>query len=113
MPGGAVAMAEGNALGKGPVIFHLFDSGIEYIRNKAAGNRWVWILCCMLLACAVQTKIDTFDSKSQALVGQVSDLCDSVSACLLVKLVEFIEPQEYRAQDSSRHVLILTLPSSA
>ena len=38
MPGGAVAMAEGNALGKGPVIFHLFDSGIEYIRNKAAGN---------------------------------------------------------------------------
>lgn len=30
-------MAEGNALGKGPVIFHLFDSGIELIRRKAAG----------------------------------------------------------------------------
>ena len=38
MPGGAVAMAEGNALGKGPVIFHLFDSGIELIRRKAAGG---------------------------------------------------------------------------
>lgn len=38
MPGGAVAMAEGNALGKGPVIFHLFDSGIELIRRKAAGQ---------------------------------------------------------------------------
>ncbi len=38
MPGGAVAMAEGNALGKGPVIFHLFDSGIEYIRSQAAGE---------------------------------------------------------------------------
>ena len=38
MPGGAVAMAEGNALGKGPVIFHLFDSGIELIRRKAAGD---------------------------------------------------------------------------
>ncbi len=39
MPGGAVAMAEGNALGKGPVIFHLFDSGIEYIRGQAAGEQ--------------------------------------------------------------------------
>lgn len=38
MPGGAVAMAEGNALGKGPVVFHLFDSGIEYIRSQAAGE---------------------------------------------------------------------------
>ena len=38
MPGGAVALAEGNALGKGPVVFHLFDSGIEYIRNQAAGD---------------------------------------------------------------------------
>lgn len=38
MPGGAVAMAEGNALGKGPVIFHLFDSGIDYIRSQAAGE---------------------------------------------------------------------------
>lgn len=38
MPGGAVALAEGNALGKGPVIFHLFDSGIELIRGKAAGQ---------------------------------------------------------------------------
>lgn len=42
MPGGAVAMAEGNALGKGPVIFHLFDSGIELIRRKAAGESHVW-----------------------------------------------------------------------
>ena len=39
MPGGAVAMAEGNAMGKGPVIFHLFDSGIELIRRKAAGQK--------------------------------------------------------------------------
>lgn len=38
MPGGAVAMAEGNALGKGPVVFHLFDSGIDYIRGQAAGK---------------------------------------------------------------------------
>ena len=36
-PGGSVAMAEGNALGKGPVIFHLYDSGIAYIRQRAAG----------------------------------------------------------------------------
>ena len=42
MPGGAVAMAEGNALGKGPVIFHLFDSGIELIRRKAAGESHAW-----------------------------------------------------------------------
>ena len=38
MPGGAVALAEGNALGKGPVVFHLFDSGIQYIRNQAASE---------------------------------------------------------------------------
>ena len=37
-PGGSVAMAEGNALGKGPVIFHLYDSGIAYIRQRAAGT---------------------------------------------------------------------------
>ena len=34
-------MAEGNALGKGPVIFHLYDSGIEYIRDRAAGEAHV------------------------------------------------------------------------
>ena len=33
-----MAMAEGNALGKGPVTFHLFDSGIDLIRRKAAGQ---------------------------------------------------------------------------
>ena len=33
-----MAMAEGNALGKGPVIFHLFDSGIDYIRSQAASE---------------------------------------------------------------------------
>ena len=38
-----MAMAEGNALGKGPVIFHLFDSGIELIRRKAAGESCVCI----------------------------------------------------------------------
>ena len=36
-----MAVAEGNALGKGPVIFHLFDSGIELIRRKAAGESHV------------------------------------------------------------------------
>lgn len=34
-------MAEGNALGKGPVIFHLYDSGIEFIRDRAAGESHV------------------------------------------------------------------------
>ena len=53
MPGGAVAMAEGNALGKGPVIFHLFDSGIEYIRSQAAGEqRGIQCLEALFFACA-------------------------------------------------------------
>lgn len=49
MPGGALAMAEGNALGKGPVIFHLFDSGIELIRRKAAGESVLFALTSLEL----------------------------------------------------------------
>ena len=37
LPGCVKAIAEGNALGKGPVVFELFQSGINLIRTQAAG----------------------------------------------------------------------------
>ena len=38
LPGKVEAVAEGNALGKGPIIFELYQSGISLIRKRAAGN---------------------------------------------------------------------------
>ena len=38
MPGQATAVAEGNAMGKGPVVFELYESGIKLIRKQAAGE---------------------------------------------------------------------------
>jgi len=38
MPGQAKAIAEGNAMGKGPVVFELYQSGIKLIRKQAAGQ---------------------------------------------------------------------------
>ena len=63
-PGGSVAMAEGNALGKGPVIFHLYDSGIAYIRQRAAGT------CPHSLACM---------SNGILAMSQSYSICSSVS----------------------------------
>ena len=37
LPGHVHAVAEGNALGKGPVVFELHRSGVELIRKQAAG----------------------------------------------------------------------------
>ena len=39
MPGKSLVIAEGNSLGRGPVIFHLSPSGIAMIRKHAAGMR--------------------------------------------------------------------------
>lgn len=38
MPGKSLVIAEGNSLGRGPVIFHLSPSGIAMIRKHAAGK---------------------------------------------------------------------------
>lgn len=38
MPGKSLVIAEGNSLGRGPVIFHLSPSGIAMIRKHAAGE---------------------------------------------------------------------------
>lgn len=38
MPGHTAAIAEGNAMGKGPVVFELFQSGIKLVRKQAAGR---------------------------------------------------------------------------
>lgn len=37
LPGHSTAIAEGNAMGKGPVVFELYQSGIKLIHKKAAG----------------------------------------------------------------------------
>lgn len=37
LPGHSMAIAEGNAMGKGPVVFELYQSGIKLIHKKAAG----------------------------------------------------------------------------
>ena len=39
LPGGGTAIAEGNALGKGPVVFHFSQAGIQFIRDRAAGEK--------------------------------------------------------------------------
>lgn len=41
LPGGGTAIAEGNALGKGPVVFHFSQAGIQFIRDRAAGGKCV------------------------------------------------------------------------
>ncbi len=38
MPGKSLVIAEGNSLGRGPVMFHLSPSGIAMIRKHAAGT---------------------------------------------------------------------------
>lgn len=38
LPGQSTAIAEGNAMGKGPVVFELYQSGIKLIHKKAAGR---------------------------------------------------------------------------
>ncbi|KAK9861042.1 hypothetical protein WJX84_008386, partial [Apatococcus fuscideae] len=42
MPGKSLVIAEGNSLGRGPVIFHLSPSGIAMIRKHAAAGEAVW-----------------------------------------------------------------------
>lgn len=38
LPGHSSAIAEGNAMGKGPVVFELYQSGVKLIHRKAAGG---------------------------------------------------------------------------
>ena len=38
LPGHVHAQAQGNALGKGPLVFELYQSGIRLIRKQAAGE---------------------------------------------------------------------------
>lgn len=37
LPGQGAAVAEGNAMGKGPVVFELYQSGVKLIRKQALG----------------------------------------------------------------------------
>ena len=85
-------MAEGNALGKGPVIFHLFDSGIEYIRSQAAGEQssirclkgWsLHVLPCAPVCCVCL--LATCLSVSLCVCLSVS-LCVCLSVCVSVCL---------------------------
>lgn len=46
LPGKIEAIAEGNALGKGPVVFELFQSGIRLIRKQAAGEGFFLASLC-------------------------------------------------------------------
>lgn len=38
LPGHSTAVAEGNAMGKGPVVFELYQSGVKLIHKKAASE---------------------------------------------------------------------------
>ncbi len=38
LPGQATAVAEGNALGKGALVYHLFPSALQTIQARAAGE---------------------------------------------------------------------------
>lgn len=38
LPGQATAVAEGNALGKGALVYHLFPSALQIIQDRATGN---------------------------------------------------------------------------
>ena len=38
LPGTVEAVAQGNALGKGPLVFELYKSGIDLIHKHAAGK---------------------------------------------------------------------------
>ena len=40
LPGHSTAIAEGNAMGKGPVVFELYQTGVKLIRRKAAGVQY-------------------------------------------------------------------------
>ena len=82
MPGGAIAMAQGNALGKGPVVFHLFDSGIEYIRNQAAGNStWLSVRLDNALS-------DPFITLHMLKKAAAKEIAHQVTACLATELAQ-------------------------
>lgn len=38
LPGQATAVAEGNALGKGALVFHLSGSALQTLQSRAAGK---------------------------------------------------------------------------
>lgn len=38
LPGQATAVAEGNALGKGALVFHLSSSALQTLQDRAAGK---------------------------------------------------------------------------
>ena len=38
LPGQATAVAEGNALGKGALVYHIFPSALQTIQARASGN---------------------------------------------------------------------------
>ena len=38
LPGQATAVAEGNALGKGALVYHLYPSALQIIQDRASGQ---------------------------------------------------------------------------
>ena len=38
LPGQATAVAEGNALGKGALVFHLLSSALQALQDRASGR---------------------------------------------------------------------------
>lgn len=51
LPGQATAVAEGNALGKGALVYHLFPSALQTIQARASGN--IPAQCIFLHSCTV------------------------------------------------------------
>ena len=104
LPGHVEAVAQGNALGKGPLVFELYKSGIDLIRRHAAGmphqQEYQWIQrSCMMSWAGQQQQHPYTECRKTCRHAPVSFGCmhvqlalDPDTACPLVCAKSMAEP---------------------